>query len=99
MAVAHHFHFKFVADPQLFTLLQQVHQPVTGQLHRHAPACHPLFLQNFQRRGVITVQAVSGDKRQPALVQHINHAEIMSFDHKFAVIHQFGDLFQLGRGL
>ena len=99
MSVAQHFHFKLVANAQLFTLREQVCQPVAGEFHRHAPARHPLFEQQAQGHRVVAVQGMTRDKRQLALGTHVHHAEIARFQQEIAVLNVAFQLAQFRRGL
>ncbi len=85
MPIAQDFHFKLVANAQLFALIQQVGQPVAGELNRHAPAGHPLFEQQAQGHRVIAVQRMSGDKRQLTLGTQVYHAQVARLQQELTV--------------
>ena len=99
MAVAQHFHFKLIANAQLVALVKQVSQPVAGEFHRHAPAGHPLFEQQAQGDGVVAVEGMTRDERQPAFSAHVHHAQIARFQQELAVFDVALQLAQFGRRL
>ena len=99
MPVAQHLDFKLIANTQLITLVEQVYQPVTGQLNRHTPARHALLEQQTQGYRVVAVERMSCDKRQLALGAHVYHAEIAGLHQEIAVFNIALQFSQFRRGL
>ncbi len=99
MPVAQYLYFKLIANTQLFTLVKQIDQPVTGQFYRHTPAHHALPEQQTQGYRVVAVERMPGDKRQLTLGAHVYHAEIAGFQQEVAVFDIAFQFSQLRGGL